>query len=151
MALVVVLIILGALLLFAETLLPGMVAGTLGLVCLIGAVVIAYTDLGPAVGNWVVLVEAVGFGFGLVFWFKYFPSSRLARPYVSQGTIGNIDIARNDLLNKEGIAKTQLRPSGTAIIDGERVDVVTEGNLIEPGTNLKVVAVEGMRVVVRES
>ena len=54
-------------------------------------------------------------------------------------------------LNKEGVAKTQLRPSGTAIIDGERVDVVTEGNLIEPGTNLKVVAVEGMRVVVRES
>ena len=85
MALVVVLIILGALLLFAETLLPGMVAGTLGLVCLIGAVVIAYTDLGPAVGNWVVLVEAVGFGFGLVFWFKYFPFQPLGQTLCQPG------------------------------------------------------------------
>jgi membrane-bound serine protease (ClpP class) len=35
------------------------------------------------------------------------------------------------------------------LIGGKRVDVVTEGGMIDPGTPLKVVAVEGMRVVVR--
>jgi membrane-bound serine protease (ClpP class) len=42
-----------------------------------------------------------------------------------------------------------LRPSGTANINGQRVDVVTEGGLIERGTAVKVVAVEGSRIVVR--
>jgi membrane-bound serine protease (ClpP class) len=48
-----------------------------------------------------------------------------------------------------GIAQTNLRPSGTAMINGQRVDVVTEGPMIEQGAAIKVVAVEGMRVVVR--
>ena len=44
---------------------------------------------------------------------------------------------------------TPLRPSGTAVINGRRVDVVTEGGMIERNTPVKVVAIEGMRVVVR--
>jgi membrane-bound serine protease (ClpP class) len=149
MALVITLIILGGLLLFAETLLPGMVAGSLGVCCLIGSVVIAYTDLGASGGHLVLLTILFGLGLGTVFWFKYFPSSRLARPYVSTTTIGDIGTTRNELLDQTGVAKTPLRPSGTAVINGENVDVVTEGNLIEPGTPLKVVSVEGLRVVVR--
>ena len=38
---------------------------------------------------------------------------------------------------------------GTALINGKRVDVITEGSHIERGTPVKVVALEGMRVVVR--
>jgi membrane-bound serine protease (ClpP class) len=48
------------------------------------------------------------------------------------------------------VALTQLRPSGTANINGQRVDVVTEGGLIERGAEIKVVAVEGTRIVVRQ-
>ncbi len=149
MALVVTLIILGGLLLLAETLLPGMVAGTLGVCCLLGSVIVAYTDLGSAVGHLVLLAVLLGLGGGTIFWFKYFPSSRLARPYVSETVIGDIGTTRTDLLDQAGVAKTPLRPSGTAVINGENVDVVSEGNLIEPGSPLKVVAVEGLRVVVR--
>jgi membrane-bound serine protease (ClpP class) len=42
-----------------------------------------------------------------------------------------------------------LRPSGAAVINDKRVDVVTEGPFIDRGTPVRVVAVEGMRVVVR--
>ncbi len=49
-----------------------------------------------------------------------------------------------------GPALTQLRPSGVALINGQRVDVVTEGGLIERGAAVKVVTVEGARIVVRE-
>jgi len=41
-----------------------------------------------------------------------------------------------------------LRPAGMALINGRRVDVVTEGAMIERDTPVRVVAVEGMRVVV---
>jgi len=51
---------------------------------------------------------------------------------------------------KTGRAVTPLRPAGTAIIDGSRVDVVTEGNFISKDTPVKVVKVEGMKVIVQE-
>lgn len=50
----------------------------------------------------------------------------------------------------EGIALTPLRPSGTVEIAGERVDVVTSGEFISSGKQVKVVKVEGTRVVVSE-
>ena len=45
---------------------------------------------------------------------------------------------------------TPLRPAGTATIQGERIDVVSEGSFINANQRVKVVKVEGMRVVVRE-
>ena len=51
---------------------------------------------------------------------------------------------------KTGRAVTPLRPAGTAIIDGSRVDVVTEGHFISRDASIKVVGVGGMRVLVQE-
>lgn len=53
------------------------------------------------------------------------------------------------LLGKEGVTITNLRPSGTVLIDGKRVDVVTNGELIDKNTPVKVVKIEGTRVVVK--
>lgn len=54
----------------------------------------------------------------------------------------------SDLGGKEGQALTPLRPAGVAEIDGLRVDVVTEGGFIQANEPIKVVKVEGNRVVV---
>ncbi len=150
MELVITLIVVGAILLILETILPGLIAGIIGLCCLMAGVYFAYDRLGVNMGNWVLLGVAVGLVVGVICWLKYFPNSRLARPLVSKNTIGEIGTARPELLNLTGTAFTTLRPSGTAIIDGKRIDVVTEGALIEKGTAIKVVAIEGLRVVVRE-
>ncbi len=56
----------------------------------------------------------------------------------------------DELVGKEGLAITTLRPAGTAKIDGNRVDVVSESEYIEKGQKIKVIAVEGIRVVVKE-
>ncbi|MDR1961298.1 MAG: hypothetical protein LBQ16_03355 [Gracilibacteraceae bacterium] len=53
-------------------------------------------------------------------------------------------------LNRTGSALTLLRPAGTADIDGERVDVVSEGDFIARGSDIRVIAVEGTRVIVRK-
>jgi membrane-bound serine protease (ClpP class) len=149
MALIITLLILGAVLIFLETLLPGLVAGTIGFVLIMAAVVLGYRDLGFQGGNIILSIVLVGAVLGLWAWLKYFPDSRLARKFVSQGSVGDLGVERLELLNGTGTALTQLRPSGTAAINGERVDVVTEGGLIERGTAIKVVAVEGARIVVR--
>ncbi len=55
-----------------------------------------------------------------------------------------------DLVGKTGKAHTDLRPSGTAKIEGQRVDVVTTGEFIKRGSKIKVVAEEGSKVVVEK-
>ncbi|NPV26854.1 MAG: nodulation protein NfeD [Firmicutes bacterium] len=52
-------------------------------------------------------------------------------------------------LGKTGVTLSILRPAGVAEIEGVRLDVVTEGGFIPPKTSVRVVQVEGTRVVVR--
>jgi membrane-bound serine protease (ClpP class) len=151
MELVVILLIVGAALVFLEIFLPGIVAGVIGLCCLIAGIVIAYLDFGGWTGTLITLGVIAALVGGFAWWIKFFPESRYARLFVSKRVVGNIDAARPELLNQSGTAYTNLRPSGTALINGQRVDVVTEGPMIERGTPVHVVAVEGMRVVVRAS
>ena len=55
------------------------------------------------------------------------------------------------LRGKTGVARTNLRPAGVAEIDGKPVDVVTEGDMLDLGTRIVVVQVEGNRVVVKRA
>jgi len=51
-------------------------------------------------------------------------------------------------LGEQGTAHTMLRPSGKAEFAGHTVDVVSRGDFIEPGSPVRIVAVDGLRVVV---
>jgi len=62
---------------------------------------------------------------------------------------GTSEKALAPLVGKEGVAGCDLRPAGFALVEGRRVDVVTEGTLIPAGARVKITAVEGNRVVVR--
>jgi len=149
MAAVITLIVAGAILLVLETVLPGFVAGILGVLCLVAATIEAYMNFGPQTGSLVLFGVLAGLTVGTLLWLKFFPQTPFARLFTSRHTVGEIHTERPELLNQTGAALTPLRPSGTAIIDGHRVDVVSEGAMIPRNTPIRVVAVEGMRVVVR--
>lgn len=54
-------------------------------------------------------------------------------------------------LGAEGVAVTPLRPSGTGLFDGERLNVVSDGTFIDERAAITVVEVEGNRIVVAEA
>ena len=58
--------------------------------------------------------------------------------------------SRVELVGKKLIAYTDLRPAGVAILDNEKLDVVTDGDFIEKGNKIEVIRVEGMRIVVKK-
>jgi membrane-bound serine protease (ClpP class) len=146
---VLTLIAVGAALLLLETILPGLIAGILGMCCLTAGVIMAYTGFGVRAGNLALLSVSMGLILGTAVWIKYFPGSRLAKVFISRRIVGDLKTDKPELLHQVGVAQTNLRPSGMALINNQRIDVVTEGPMIERGTPIKVVAVEGMRVVVR--
>ncbi len=84
--------------------------------------------------------------------FRYAPGWPWLKKFTNQTVSGNINhiIAEKKLLiGKEGTAITPLRPAGTALIDGKKVDVVTQGEFILPGTSIIVVDTPARTVLVK--
>jgi membrane-bound serine protease (ClpP class) len=52
-------------------------------------------------------------------------------------------------LGKEGQTQTDLRPAGIVEIEGRKLDVVTAGELVEKSKRVRVMKVEGNRIVVQ--
>ncbi|MEI8078804.1 MAG: NfeD family protein, partial [bacterium] len=83
------------------------------------------------------------------------PRTRLYRDLVldtalapgSGAVAGAVDEAA-DLVGRDGVALTGLRPAGIAEIAGRRLDVVSSGDLIPRGATVRVIAATGGRIVV---
>ncbi|MGQ9798833.1 MAG: NfeD family protein [Ignavibacterium sp.] len=58
--------------------------------------------------------------------------------------------SETSLVGKIGKALTVLRPAGIAEIEGKKYDVIADNEYIEPGKLIKVIRVEGIKVVVSE-
>lgn len=86
--------------------------------------------------------------------FKYAPGwpmvKRLVNQTISADMTAIIEKQRL-LLGKTGTAVTSLRPAGTAIVDGVKVDVVTQGEFINSGAGVTIINVDGNRTVVKQS
>lgn len=54
-----------------------------------------------------------------------------------------------DLVGQEGQATSALRPSGTAVVCGRRIPVVTLGDFVASGATIEVVEAQGSKVVVK--
>lgn len=55
---------------------------------------------------------------------------------------------REDLVGREGVALTDLHPSGVVLIGDERVDVVSDAGFVAKGSRVRVVRAEAYRMVV---
>lgn len=64
------------------------------------------------------------------------------------GYTGTID--KQKYLGLIAICATDLRPAGTVSIDGTPLDVVTEGGFIKKGSTVKIINVDGSRILVRQ-
>jgi len=79
------------------------------------------------------------------------PSPAPAGPMPQSSGLGMRDERATAFVGRTGTAVTVLRPTGAVEIDGERLDVVTEGEFLESGTAVRVLYVQGSRVVVAAS
>lgn len=149
------LFILGLVMLVLELFVPSFgILGLLGSVSLVAGVVRAaysYThallSLGIAFAAATVVIVIVAVVFkerGI--WNRFILSDSLTK---EEGFVPVTE--KLGLIGATGISLTPLRPAGTASLNGERVDVVTEGNFIGSGVSVSVVKVEGGRVVVKET
>ena len=131
---------------------------TIGLLAGIGVVAILYSLI-LAMGGDInaIYMMAISLVIAIIIFaviLKKLPSSRLWKKLIltntsstEQGYVSSIDYSK--YLNKEGVVLSELRPSGSVEIDGVPVDVVSEGKFISKGEKVRVVKIEGVRIIVR--
>ena len=70
---------------------------------------------------------------------------------IDAGSTELFDEDMQSLIGKTGVTATALRPSGIAIIDGRRLDVVTLAEFIGKGEQIEVERVEGVKILVKRA
>ncbi|WP_066064109.1 NfeD family protein [Neobacillus soli] len=149
----ILLFLAGIVLIFLEFFLPGAISGTLGVAALILSLFLAGENamqIGVSILIAIFFSTVVFFIMIKMFDKKLVLFSKMVlvdSARTEDGYVSNIN--RLELVGMEGTALTMLRPSGTVILNNERVDVVSEGGFIEQNATVKVIKVEGVRIVVR--
>lgn len=146
-------IAIGLLLLGLEIIVPGGILGFFGGLSLLGAIAVGFVAFGPQGGGLaavaVVLLSAALLGA----WLKLLPRTKMGKVLTLSSDGSAFKAVKSDaraLVGKEGVALTNLHLAGIAQIDGKRIDVVAESSFIDAGSTIRVVKVEGNRIVVRQ-
>lgn len=160
----ILLFVIGVILLLIEIfVIPGFgVFGILGITLMVAGLFLGLISDLPII-DWNLISLAIiqlaasflGTGVIIAVLMKYLPKTNMLHKLILQEKVeeksgygAKPNLA--ELIGKEGIAFTDLRPSGTALIDGKRIDVVTEGDYITHGSPIVVKFVEGSKVVVEK-
>ena len=143
-----IMFIMGIALLILEMFIPGFgIAGISGIILLVLAAVFQAQNFTQ--GLILIVLVGVIIGAAAVIFFKS----------ASKGALSRSDMilkARSDKAEQIqtvqpgdiGTAFTILRPAGTALFNGNKYDVITQGDFISKDVPVKVISVEGNKIVV---
>lgn len=156
----VVLIAAAAALFFVELFVPsGGLIGVAAALCLVVGIVLLFIENQTA-GLVTAIVCLVALPFGFALGIKLWPETPIGRllslqeaqrPLTLTGANQETGQASpaDELVGASGVALTDLRPVGTCLINGQRVECLADGGVITAGTQIKVVLVDGIETKVR--
>jgi len=149
LTIIIALYVCGLVAMIVELFIPGMIIGTMGFMATLASIIFAF-----ATGHLWTAVVLVGTTLAFVPLFfalwkgvvgKYFAlKSDVLKDARPSTTVGE------ELVGLEGVAVTALRPTGIAHLGERRYDVITQGEMLDKGTRIKVVEVSGNRIVVEQ-
>lgn len=149
-----ILFIIGIALILLELLISGGIAGILGFIAMVASFFLA-ADNAVYMGISLLVAIMVSILISILLIKVFGKKMRLFKKLIltdstntESGYIANI--SRLELIGLDGYTLTVLRPSGTIVIENERLDAVSEGGYIGKGSKVKVVRAEGSRIIVRE-
>lgn len=149
----IVLQFLGILIILAEFVVPSMgllTAAAIG--AFFYSIYLVFQDFGVKAAGILVCIDIALVPFFLWAGARILANSSVALKSELSSASGNVsqDLSLHDLVGKEGIVISILRPAGKALIEGKKYDVVSTGDYIEKDCSVYVTAVDGNRIVVKK-
>lgn len=153
---IIICFLIGIGLLILEAFMPGFgAAGITGIVLEVITLVMTWFEHGPIATLAMLLIVLLVLAIAISTSLRSITSGRLSQSsLVHSETESNEDGYRSveDLavfMDKEGTATSVLRPTGIADFDGVRLNVSSEGDFIPAGTKVRIIKVEGAKILVR--
>ena len=154
-ALLLLIVTLG--IIFLEMLLPsgGILAAIAGL-CAVAAVGIVFYYEGAGKGLLFLGLSIVVLPLAVAGALKYWPYTPIGRRIMNirpgeNAEVGSPDYEHlQDLTGQTGLAVSKMVPSGTISLAGANYDAVSQAGVIDEGQPVRVVAVDGTRIMVRK-
>lgn len=151
-----VLLLIGVALIIVEMIMPGFgIAGVAGTAAIIAGLAVGSNTFGAALFSlaivFVILLIAAPIIFKLAFGKRKRPSKLVLSESIDSASNSRSADSVKELVGKSGVALTALRPSGIAMIDGKRVDVLADGEFIAKGDKVTIVTVQGTHISVVKS
>ena len=150
-----VLVGMGLVFLAGELFLPSGVLLVLSVVCIVAGVALAFTA-GLGTGLLTLLAVVIAMPLMAAFLFKIWPWTPMGRRFFLTGPREGATVASmpahmemEKLRGRIGKTLAPLRPAGVADFDGRRIDVITEGMMVDGGQWVRCIEVRAGRVVVR--
>jgi membrane-bound serine protease (ClpP class) len=142
----------GIVLILAELILPGLVCGILGAASLVASCAIAISWR-PDLAIPIIFVEATSAVVCVIVGFYVFPKTFLGRAMILDTTLSPesgwvSDETDEDLVGALGEVYSALRPSGSIMVKGRRINAVSSGEFVDEGAAVRVIEASGNRVVV---
>lgn len=144
------LLLAGFVLIGMEIFIPGGILGIFGSVAWISAAVVGWRNF-PDPLNMVSAFSLLLVGLlTFVVWIRYFPKSPIGKSLsLNENTASYKSHNVTELpVGTVGEAVSTLRPSGIARFDGQRLDVVADGEWIEAGESVKISSISGGHISV---
>lgn len=148
-------LILGMGLMIWEMFTPGMgLPGGLGALLLAAAIVLRADSLQTALITILLIILPLGVAAVLIF--RSMSKGALSKTpivlheSIDAGSTSLGDAAMQQLIGREGVCLTPLRPSGIALFGEEKLDVVSDGAFIDKGQPVKIIRIEGLRILVKQ-
>jgi membrane-bound serine protease (ClpP class) len=150
----IIIFVIGIILVIAELFLPGVIIGAIGFAAILGSFFLAadnivHMGISIVIALFICIIVSIFMVKVLGRKMSIFKKIILKdSTNTEQGYVSNVN--RTDLLEKVGTTITQLRPAGKILVGDEIVDAVSEGSFIQKDKKVKIIKVEGSRIVVRE-
>lgn len=150
---VFVLLIIGLALIIVEFFVPGGILGGLGAMSIVVSLFMATDNIfalslslliaiSLTIFVAIFLYKRIGLQKGLLRYIILSDRETVDKGYVSS-------VSREQLIGLKGRALTPLRPSGTGLFEGERLDIISVGNFINQEDPIEIISVNGSRIVVK--
>lgn len=153
---IIICFVIGIGLLILEAFMPGFGApGITGVILEVITLVMTWFEHGPIATLAMLLIVLLVLAIAISTSLRSITSGRLSKSsLVHSETESNEDGYRSveDLavfMDREGTATSVLRPTGIADFDGVRLNVSSEGDYIPAGTKVRIIKVEGAKILVK--
>ena len=153
---IIICFVIGIGLLILEAFMPGFGApGITGVILEVITLVMTWFEHGPIATLAMLLIVLLVLAIAISTSLRSITSGRL-----SKSSLVNSEIESNEegyrsvadlavFMDREGVASSVLRPTGIADFDGVRLNVSSEGDFIPAGTKVRIIKVEGAKILVR--